>query len=125
MPTMKCEHCGKQFGSEHGLNIHVGRQHGSKAKAKHGRKKAVARVTCDVCGRMFRLPLHLGRHMSAAHGTGGKKTARRAGGRGRTRMPAGLHVSGLTIDQLLSLKSAVDGRLAEIGQKIRQAKVGI
>lgn len=87
MPTMKCEQCGKQFGSEHGLNIHVGRRHGRKAKAKHGRKN----------------------------------TARRLGGR----RPAGLDVSGLTIDQLLSLKGAVDGRLAEIGQMIRQAKVDI
>ena len=87
MPTMKCEHCGKQFGSEQGLKIHVGRRHGSKAKAKPGRKK----------------------------------TAHRLGGRG----PAGLNVSALTIDKLLSLRGAVDGRLAEIVQKIRQAKVGI
>lgn len=87
MPTMKCEQCGKQFGSEHGLNIHVGRRHGGKAKAKHGRKKA----------------------------------ARRLGGR----RPVGLAVLDLTIDQLLSLKGAVDCRLAEIGQKIRQAKVSI
>ena len=84
MPTMKCEQCGKQFGSKQGINIHVGRRHGSKAKAKPGRKKA----------------------------------ARQLGGRG----PAGLDISALTIDQLLSLKSTVDGRLAEM---LRQAKVGI
>jgi hypothetical protein len=40
-------------------------------------------------------------------------------------MPAGLDVSGLTVEQLLSLKTAVDGRLAEIVEKMRKAKVGI
>ena len=125
MPPVKCEQCGKQFGNEQGLKIHVGRQHGSKAKAKHGRKKVAAGVTCDLCDRTFRLPLHLGRHMSAAHGTGGKKTARRLRGRGRARMPASLDVSALTVDQLLSLKAAVDGRLAEIVEKMRKAKIDI
>jgi uncharacterized C2H2 Zn-finger protein len=128
MPPMKCEQCGKEFKSEQGLKIHVGRQHGNKPKVKRGRRKTTPTggVTCDVCGRTFRLPLHLGRHVSVAHGTGGKKkTARRLRRRGRRRMPAGLDVSGLTVDQLLSLKSAVDGRLAQIVQKLRKAKVGI
>jgi hypothetical protein len=40
-------------------------------------------------------------------------------------MPARLDVSGLTVDQLLSLKSAVDGRLAEIVEKMRKAKLGV
>jgi hypothetical protein len=46
-------------------------------------------------------------------------------GSGGARMPAGLDVSGLTVEQLLSLKTAVDGRLAEIVEKMRKAKVGI
>jgi len=40
-------------------------------------------------------------------------------------MPASLDVSGLTVEQLLSLKSVVDGRLAEIVGKMRKAKVRI
>jgi len=40
-------------------------------------------------------------------------------------MPASLDVSALTVDQLLSLKAAVDGRLAEIVEKMRKAKIDI
>jgi hypothetical protein len=110
------------------LKIHVGRLHSSKPKAKRGRKKSAPAggITCKICGRSFKLPLHLGRHVSVAHRTGGKKkTARRLRGLGRARMPAGLDVSGLTVEQLLSLKTAVDGRLGQIVQKLHEAKVRI
>jgi hypothetical protein len=38
--------------------------------------------------------------------------------------PGGVDVSGVTIDQLLVLKAAVDSRLTDIAAKIRKAKVG-
>lgn len=91
MSPVTCEQCGKRFGSEHGLKIHVGRRHSDKAKAKAGPKN---------------------------------RSARRLRGRGQTRLVAGLDIAGLTIDQLLSLKSAVGGRLAEIVAMLRKAKVG-
>ena len=55
MPPVKCEQCGKEFGGEHALQIHVGRQHSGKAEAKRDRKRT-AGVTCDVCGRTFLMP---------------------------------------------------------------------
>ena len=131
MPPAKCEQCDREFKNEQGLKIHVGRQHSSKPKVKRGRKKAAPAggITCKICGRSFKLPLHLGRHVSVAHRTGGKKTTARrvrvSRGSGGARMPAGLDVSGLTVEQLLGLKTAVDARLAEIVGKMRKAKVRI
>jgi hypothetical protein len=40
-------------------------------------------------------------------------------------VPAGVDVSALTVDQLLSLKTAVDAKLAQIVQKLHEAKVRI
>jgi hypothetical protein len=128
MTPVKCEQCDREFKNDLALKIHVGRLHSSKPKAKRGRKKAAPAggITCKICGRSFKLPLHLGRHVSVAHRTGGKrKIARRLRRRGRRRMPAGLDVSGLTVEQLLSLKTAVDGRLGQIVQKLHEAKVRI
>jgi len=131
MAPVKCEQCDREFKNDLALKIHVGRLHSSKPKAKRGRKKSAPAggITCKICGRSFKLPLHLGRHMSVAHRTGGKrKIARRvrmSRGSGGARMPAGLDVSGLTVEQLLSLKTAVDARLAEIVGKMRKAKVRI
>ena len=134
MAPVKCEKCGKEFGSEHGLKIHVGREHGSKPKAKRGRKKAAPAggTTCKICGRSFKLPLHLGRHMAASHGKAGKaKRARRvvaARAPRAVRAPRGglgVDVGSLTIDQLIGLKTAVDARLSEIVRRMRQARVKV
>jgi hypothetical protein len=131
MAPVKCEKCGKEFGSEHGLKIHVGREHGSKPKAKRGRKKAAPAggTTCKICGRSFKLPLHLGRHMAASH----KKVKRAKRARRvvapralRTSMAdTGVDVTALTVDQLLGLKTAVDARLAAIIRRMRQARVKV
>jgi hypothetical protein len=143
--SAKCEQCGKEFKSEHALKIHTGRLHGGKPAAKRGRKAAAPKAApraggniCEVCGRSFGLPMHLARHMSAAHGRPGKRkaarrarvapaarVARTARPAGRPQRQAGPDVSGLTVDQLLSLKSAVDERLAEIVQKMREAQVSV
>ena len=74
---LKCEQCGREFKNELALKIHIGRQHGSKAKAKKAAKKAqptkaspLASTTCRLCGRSFGMPAYLARHMAACHGRG-------------------------------------------------------
>ena len=136
MAQVKCKKCGKEFGSEHGLKVHVGREHGSKPKAKRGRKKApqAAGTICKICGRSFKLPLHLGRHMAASHGKAGKarkgkRSRRMAAARAPRAVRAprgglGVDVSSLTVDQLLGLKTAIDARLSDIARRMKQARVG-
>ena len=75
MDQVKCEKCGKEFKSDFGLKIHVGRQHGSKPKArKAGKKakraKATVKIKCNICGRSFGMPAHLARHTAASHDRG-------------------------------------------------------
>jgi hypothetical protein len=131
MAPVKCEKCGKEFGSEHGLKIHVGREHGRKPKAKRGRKKVspAGGTTCKICGRSFKLPLHLGRHMAASHKKAKRtKRARRVVAPRALSTPmasTGVDVSNLTVDQLLGLKTAVDARLAEIIRLMRQARITV
>jgi hypothetical protein len=127
MPPVKCEQCGREFGSEHGLKIHAGREHAGKAKAAPKPKKAAAGVTCTICGRPFKLPMHLARHMAAAHKAAKKRAPRRVV---RSPMPVkpamlagGLDVSALSIDELLSIKAAVDGKIGELVQKLRKIKI--
>jgi uncharacterized protein YbaR (Trm112 family) len=122
----RCPQCQRQFKNDLGLKIHIGKQHGAKPKprAGPGRKKAArGGLTCEVCGRWFKLPLHLGRHRSVAHGKARRPKAVRRASRAPA-APAGVDVSGVTIEQLLVLKAAVDGRLADIAAKMRKAKVG-
>ncbi len=129
--AFKCERCGKEFDSEHGLKIHVGRAHGrkrrttKKARAKAGRK---GKFVCAACGRSFKMAMHLARHRTAAHGAVGKaararkRAARRAVRRaGRAASVAGLNIGALTVDQLLALKNAVDGRLTDIAAQLKKA----
>ena len=144
MAPSKCEQCGREFMNDLALKIHVGRQHGSKAKPKaarkRGRKRAKATAapkgatTCMICGRSFKLPLHLGRHMAASHNKAKRGrparriAARRIGARrgpGRPKAVVGVNVRNMPVDQLLSLKMAVDARLTEIARRMRQARVGI
>ena len=65
--------------------------------------------------------MHLARHRAAAHGQAG----RRGGLRRVGRVAAGVEVSGLSVEQLLSLKAQVDDRLHQIAQQMRSAKVGL
>jgi uncharacterized C2H2 Zn-finger protein len=135
MDMLKCPQCGREFKNDLALKIHIGRQHGSKAKVKP-RKKSRARkaraaakgaVKCKICGRSFKLPMHLGRHMTFAHASArkGKKPGRTQVRRGRPpRARVGVDIPSLSVDQLISLKVAVDARLAAIARRMRQAKVG-
>jgi uncharacterized C2H2 Zn-finger protein len=142
MTPVQCAQCGKEFKNDLAMKIHVGRQHGSKAKAKAKTKSASKKVapagntTCDICGRTFALPLHLGRHVAATHGKGkapkaakpakrGRRAARAVAAPARIVGAADAEVRTLTVDQLIALKEAVDGRLAEIVRFMRQAKVNI
>ena len=137
MAPVKCEQCGKEFKNDLAMKIHVGRQHGGKAKVKAAARKATpaGETTCSICGRTFALPLHLGRHVAATHGKAkAAKPAKRAKRAVRAvAVPApaealasiSAEVRSLSIDQLIGLKSAVDARLAEIVRFIRQAKVSI
>ena len=125
----KCKKCGKEFGGEQGLKIHMGRAHGSKAakKAPKGRK---GKVVCSTCGRSFKLPMHLARHQSVAHGSSAKtakpkkKAVRRVVRRtGRSPSVAGVNVNTLTVPQLLALKGAVDARVSDIVGQLRKNKL--
>lgn len=130
--AFKCDQCGKEFNTEHALKIHVGRIHGSNAKvvtkAKVGRKgrrggrPRKAAFTCEICGRPFALAMHLARHMTAGH----KGAAGKAAVRGPAAAPAaGVDVAGLSVEQLLGLKQQIDGRLREILQQMKSAKLGL
>ena len=134
---MKCTQCGREFKNDLALKIHIGRLHGSKAKAKQAEASAKAAMTCSICGRSFGMPAHLARHVAATHGRGKKArpAARRAPvraiGRALVRaarkpsIAAGARVLALTIDQLVDLKNAVDARLSAIAQQLRKANIGI
>lgn len=117
MASVKCPQCGKEFRSEQALKIHVGRMHGAKRK---GKKRATrAAVNCEICGRPFRMSMHLARHMKAAHaGVAAPAVSGKAAA-----VFTGIDVASLTIEQMLQLKRAVDGRLQEIGRLLRQAKI--
>jgi hypothetical protein len=123
---VKCEKCGKEFGGEHALKVHVGKVHGS-GKKKVARRARKARRTggrrrglvCETCGRRFALAMHLARHRTAAHG----KAGRRGGGRRAGRASTGVAVESLSVEQLLNLKSQVDDRLRQIAHQMRSAKV--
>jgi DNA-directed RNA polymerase subunit RPC12/RpoP len=123
---VKCEKCGKEFGGEHALKVHAGKVHGRRKKAarrgrKAGRGGRRGGLVCQTCGRRFALAMHLARHRAAAHGQAG----RRGGLRRVGRVAAGVEVSGLSVEQLLSLKAQVDDRLRQIAQQMRSAKVGL
>lgn len=133
--AVKCPQCGREFKNAQALNIHVGRLHKS-AKAAKEPAKAAAGNACPVCGRNFALAMHLGRHMKMAHGTKAAKAAKRPVGRPRGRRKAvrtaqvipaavstGVNVAGMSVDQLLNMKAAIDARLGQISQLLRQAKM--
>jgi uncharacterized C2H2 Zn-finger protein len=122
----RCPQCQRQFKNDQGLKIHIGKQHRAKPKPKGGpgrKKGARGGLSCEICGRWFKLPLHLGRHRSVAHGKARRPKGTRRASRAPA-APAGVDVSGLSIDLLFALKAAVDSRLADIAVKIRKAKVG-
>lgn len=132
MEQAKCEKCGKEFNSGHALKIHVGRMHGSKAKAVKGARRAKARkgaragsLTCGVCGRKFRLKMHLARHSSATHG----KVARRVGRPAGAASAAGTDVRSMSFDRLLALKRQIDqcvkDRVKDMVRQIRRAKAKV
>lgn len=144
--AMKCNICGREFKNERALNIHLGRMHGSKKKKDTGptkssdtsNPKAVGgKFICPVCGRSFGMAMHLARHMTAIHGKTlrkrAKTTAKSKAVRKRTRklastttskLPKGLRISSLSVDELLAAKKAIDNQLKSIVQKIRAIKIG-
>ena len=139
MALSRCDKCGKEFGSEHALRIHIGRQHGAIRKAgasgrtvrrygKTRRGAPIGRFVCGACGRTFRLAMHLARHATATHGLarGGRRPGRLAGrGAGLRSVSGRFDVRSLTVDRLLALKQAVDVRLADIVRQMRRAKVRV
>jgi len=139
MAKVKCKKCGKEFGTEHALKVHMGLQHGAKRKA--GRRGAKARrqskvakgprkgkFVCPTCGRSFKMAPHLARHQAAMHGIR-RRTKKAVGGRARgvvrARASSGIEVDALPVDQLLALKREVDARLTEIVQQMRRARVKV
>lgn len=139
MAKVKCEKCGKEFGGEHALKVHLGLRHGAKRKAARPRAKAKrqgkaakgprkGKFVCPICGRSFKMALHLARHRAATHGIR-RRTKKAVGGpaRGATkaRASSGIEVDALPVDQLLALKREVDARLAEIVQQMRRARVKV
>ena len=144
--AMKCNICGKEFKNERALNIHIGRMHRSKKKkgtsltksSDTSNLKAVGgKFICPICGRSFGMAMHLARHMTAIHGktsrkrakTTGKtkvvrKRARRLASTTALKLPKGLRISSLSVDELLAAKKAIDNQLRSIAQKIRAIKIG-
>ena len=143
--AIKCNICGKEFKNERALNIHLGRMHGSKKKGTGLTKssdtsnlKAVGgKFICPICGRSFGMAMHLARHMTAIHGktlrkrakTTAKtkvvrKRARRLASTTAPKLPKGLRISSLSVDELLAAKKAIDNQLKSIAQKIRAIKIG-
>ncbi len=130
MAVFKCEKCGREFKNERALKVHIGMAHKDKRK---GKKKAprAGKFACKVCGRSFGMAMHLARHVTAAHGTKRRQavTKVRRYVRGQRALgatagvPGGLNVDALSIDQLLDVKKAVDARLNNIAQKMRQLKL--
>lgn len=141
----QCEKCGKDFSSDHALKVHVGIAHGVK-KGKGGRPRkvhapAAGGLTCPDCGRSFAMSMHLARHRAASHGVRAVKPGKRGKvgrppgkvGRppGKVGRPVGkpakaglaVQLVSLSIDQLLSLRDAVQVRLADIARQIRKANI--
>ena len=138
MAPVKCEQCGNEFESEQALEIHKGQAHGAKPKVAKRRKArragavasaAKGAAVCDICGRSFKLVAHLARHKSTTHKTAVRRKPVRTAPARVVRRAApkakGVKVESLSIDELLSLKSAVDARLADIVQMMRKAKVNL
>jgi uncharacterized C2H2 Zn-finger protein len=128
----QCEKCGREFKTEHALKIHVGRTHGAgKAKKAKAARKA-GKLACPECGRTFGLAMHLARHRSAAHGAGlrgkpgrkpGRRLGRKPGPKPGRKAAARSPLAQLTIDDLLTLRSQIDARLADIARQMRQANI--
>jgi len=116
-------------------------------KAKKAAKKATpkaakkAAFACEICGKQFRMSAHLARHMSTIHAKAAtpksvaKKTRKATKKAAKTAKPVvvaayaapsaaaaspDVDVRAMTVDQLLTLKSAVDARLADIVKQVRQ-----
>jgi len=111
-------------------------------KAKKIAKKAA--FACEICGKQFGMSAHLARHMSTIHAKAAapktpKKTRKATKKATKVAKPAAaaasvapaaaaspdLDVRAMTVDQLLTLKSAVDDRLADIVKAMRAAKVAL
>jgi uncharacterized C2H2 Zn-finger protein len=118
----KCERCGKEFKTEHALKVHTGIQHGSGKvrRRRKGGRKAKAQHVCPDCGRGFAMSMHLARHRAVAHpASGGRR------GQAQAAVVSGVNIDSLMIDQLLSLRSAIDSKLTSIARLMRQAKIRI
>lgn len=123
----KCDQCGKEFAGEHALKIHIGRQHGSKARKPGAANNGTFDShVCPDCGRAFKLALHLARHRAAAHRTAGEtrrkgRVARRKTAVTRLAKVSGLDVLSLSIDDLLALKGQVNARLKDIATMMKKS----
>ena len=150
MDTKTCEICGKECKGDRALKTHMTRMHSEKkvgadpkpTKKSKGKSKGTKKATlaCDVCGKTFGMAAHLARHKSAAHGEAtkvkkGRKVARvvkvaKAVKAVRRQVAAsapavGIDVQAMSVDQLLTLKSEIDTRLADIVKQMRAAKVAL
>ena len=113
----------------------------SKGKAKAKKAGGKATFVCEICGKTFGMAAHLARHMighrkvTKPENTKSRKARKTAqsvkSGRRQsaavvapaTTASSGVDVRAMSVDQLLSLKSEVDARLADIVKQMRAAKV--
>jgi ribosomal protein S27AE len=151
--TLKCETCGKEFKNNRALQVHIGMIHGEKpagidlkpAKKKKKKKKSKAGIvkkawTCELCGKTFGMAAHLARHMIGHRKIAEAETAQPRKARKKAKpvrrqaaavvapiaaASSGIDVRALTVDQLLTLKSEVDARLADIVKQMRAANVAL